>query len=389
MPDIPFSPLPENKRRWWHKIWPQDITPKQKVLILSAAAICILLAIAAGVVVAKMMSKKDLPAPVTGLQDSENDSIAEKSDTGADSAESKPDSSKPQNAPTGQTNQSGQSPANGGTGGNSAAAGTDTGNNGGSGGTPDPTPSCALPNYPDETCTGVPAGTALTVINGDLEVTVDGTVVDGKDVRGCAIIQAANVTIRNTKITCTSFYGVASYQSNDEGGLLLEDVEIDCDHHNGTGISFQGMIARRVHIHGCENGLDIYKNVVLEDSYIHDIYEGVSGHGDGIQSADGSDSSIIHNTIYSESTTSSININHNASGPTSSNILIKENLLAGGAYAMYCPIVATVNFRVINNHFSRIFHPNSGTFGWTTDCADEAEFSGNVWHDTGLPVIAQ
>ena len=36
------------------------------------------------------------------------------------------------------------------------------------------------------------------------------------------------------------------------------------------------------------------------------------------------------------------------------NVLIENNLLAGGAYAIYCSIGATgVNYRVINNPFCR------------------------------------
>ncbi len=201
-------------------------------------------------------------------------------------------------------------------------------------------------------------------------------------------MQAANVTIRNSKITCTSFYGIASYAGSDDGGLLVEDVEIDCDHHNSTGISYQGLTARRVHIHGCENGLDILSDVSLSDSYIHDIYEGLSGHGDGIQASDGSNVTINHNTIYGESTTSAININNHVGGPTTTNMTISNNLLAGGAYTLYCPIEPSVNFTITGNHFSTIFYPTVGAFGHSSDCAGEIQ-SGNVIHETGQPITLQ
>lgn len=384
--------FPQDQPQWWRKIWPKNATPKYKIIVVAVGIFGILLAITAGVVAAKIINKKEAPAPVAEQKMPEG----ETPDSSSSEEENKTPGATPENKPANSPNQPGGNSQTtpggaGGTAGESTTGGNTggNGNTGGDGGTPDPAPSCALPNYPNETCTGVPAGTVLTIINGDLEIKTAGTVVDGKDIRGCVIVQAPNVTIRNSKITCTSFYGVASYQSSDEGGLLIEDVEVDCANHNSTGISFQGMIARRVHIHGCENGLDILSDVVLEDSYIHGIYEGASGHGDGIQSPNGSNSSIIHNTIYAESTTAAININHSSSGPTTSNVLIKDNLLAGGAYTLYCPLVATVNFRVVNNHFSRIFHPNSGAFGTSTDCTNEAEFSGNIWHDTGLPVAAQ
>ena len=46
------------------------------------------------------------------------------------------------------------------------------------------------------------------------------------------------------------------------------------------------------------------------------------------------------------------------------NILIQDNLLAGGAYALYCDSPgAGTNYRVIDNHFSRKFSPKVGFFG--------------------------
>lgn len=253
--------------------------------------------------------------------------------------------------------------------------------------------SCPLPKYPDETCTGL-LGVGIVIptdpskpsplpkVSG-MTIKTAGTVIEGKDIQGCVVVQAPNVTIRKSRINCTSIYGVASYGDTDHGGLLIEDTDIFCHNTNTTGVSYIGATIRRVHIKGCENGLHIDRNVTLVDSFIHEIYEGDHGHGDGIQSPDGSNSVIDHNTIYSESTTSSININHNASGPTSSNITISNNLLAGGAYTMYCPITPTVNYRILNNHFSTKFHPKSGVFGPHADCGNENQISGNIWHESG------
>ena len=42
-----------------------------------------------------------------------------------------------------------------------------------------------------------------------------------------------------------------------------------------------------MNIHGCENGLDIDQNITVEDSYIHDLYNGAEAHTDGIQFASG------------------------------------------------------------------------------------------------------
>ena len=67
----------------------------------------------------------------------------------------------------------------------------------------------------------------------------------------------------------------------------------------------------------------------------------------------------------------------------------REQPLAGGAYTLYCEQNATgVNYRVINNRFSRKFSPKVGAFGPSADCSDETQ-SGNVYHETGKPLTLQ
>jgi hypothetical protein len=67
------------------------------------------------------------------------------------------------------------------------------------------------------------------------------------------------------------------------------------------------------------------------------------------------------------------------------NTLIKDNLLAGGGYTLYCPKPTTTNFQIIDNSFSTMFYPKVGYFGPATDCDGEIA-SGNVYHETGLPL---
>ena len=66
-------------------------------------------------------------------------------------------------------------------------------------------------------------------------------------------------------------------------------------------------------------------------------------------------------------------------------VLIKNNLLAGGAYTLYCPKGGIPGFQVIDNRFSTLFYPKVGAYGPATDCAGETT-SGNVYHETGLPL---
>jgi hypothetical protein len=68
-----------------------------------------------------------------------------------------------------------------------------------------------------------------------------------------------------------------------------------------------------------------------------------------------------------------------------SDTLVRDNLMAGGGWTVYCPKVATTNFRVVDNKFSTIFYSKVGTAGPMTDCEGET-VSGNVIYETGAPV---
>jgi hypothetical protein len=61
-----------------------------------------------------------------------------------------------------------------------------------------------------------------------------------------------------------------------------------------------------------------------------------------------------------------------------SNVTVQNNLLSGGAYTLYCPRDTSTNYRVLSNRFTRAY-----AYGPTDACAQVAQFSGNVWDDTG------
>jgi len=244
---------------------------------------------------------------------------------------------------------------------------------------PPPPPSggsCDLPNYPDATCTGVPTGTTLTPASG-LTLSTPGQVYDSKDVTGCITVTAANVTIRNSRIKCNDSYGIWSRST----GLLVQDTEVDCINTTGTGIVGGSFTARRVNVHGCENGASADDNVTIADSYIHDLYEGPGSHVDGIQVASDSTGLVFdHNRILNpNSETSAIIVGDNATETVS------NNFLAGGGFTLYCsPNFA--GFKVFNNRFSRQYWPNGGYYGPYANCDGIGQWTNNVWDDTGLPV---
>jgi len=253
----------------------------------------------------------------------------------------------------------------------------------------------ALPSFPDENCTGwVHTGVTLTAYSGPTTITSNGTIIDSKDITSCLLIQADNVIIRKSRIRNDCSGGVIF---NEGTNLLVEDVEIDCVaggvNNNGTGLTPANYTARRVNAYGCENVMWADNDVLIEDSYIHDIlpYDPKTDpHTDGVQLPGGaSNITIRHSRIYGQYLNGS-NFGNSAftTGGGVVNFLVEDNLMAGGGFTARCEGGGgNTNYRVINNRFSTIFVATVGGFGPVSECATNATtYSGNVCHETGLPL---
>lgn len=259
--------------------------------------------------------------------------------------------------------------------------------------------------YPDASNTGVPAGTTLTTYTGPSNITTANTVINGKTM-GCIQISAPGVVIRNSRVSCNGGLAVFVDDRTSSSTLLtIEDSEVSCQNTGGTGISEADFIVRRVEITGCENGFDLNQNVLIEDSFIHDLFNSADAHADGAQMSGshwtGSayaccalNVTLRHNTIFgmgapndSSFGTSAI-IQNGANGNNfDTNVTIDNNLLAGGAATLYCRTTgSSVNERITNNKFSTRFGPHVGAFFPASGCSDETVVSGNVYQETGLPV---
>lgn len=224
--------------------------------------------------------------------------------------------------------------------------------------------------WPDATNTGVPAGTVLTVRQGDWTITTAGTVINGYDIRGCVYVRANNVVIRNSRIQCNGFSGIAI--DNPITGVLIEDVDVVMSGLGQHGIQWRGYTARRVHI---ANGSDCFsanQDVLIEDSFCdipgqagQDAAANGGPHVDGIQeTGSASNVTIRHNTIRNPFIVVSAIIMNG--GQT--NIRIVDNLMAGGGYTVYCPSRAGALAAFSGNVISRMYYPRGGSYGPTTGC---------------------
>jgi hypothetical protein len=204
---------------------------------------------------------------------------------------------------------------------------------------PSSDPSTADGNGPTAGASGAPAAETTGVQDGvelrptgSLTITQAGAVIDQLDVTGTVVVAAPDVTIRNTRITATSWMGV-KIQS---GSLLIEDSEIigasdDC----AQGIGWANYVAVRIDVSGCQDGLKGNGSVAVYDSYIHDLRQTSDSHNDGFQSTGGSDITIEGNTICAQHQDSVSAIKLTPEKGAIDNVVIRDNILRGGNFTLY------------------------------------------------------
>lgn len=273
--------------------------------------------------------------------------------------------------------------------------------------TPAPTPtptagprSCGG-NKPTASCTGVTPGVALTIVNGDVTYgpSYNGQTISGKDFRGLVKITGANITIKDS-----IFRGRANMNFNagildtdgSTGTITVMDVEVDNSANPSVwidGMWLKNTNVYRAHIHhGVVDGIKTFGNVLIEESYIHDMkwfasdpnQGGGATHNDGVQSWAGLANTTLRRNNIDMSTTQSPNAAWQNSSPNS---LAEGNWLDGGA--------CTLNFSHAGQPTLQPMYVRNNRFGrnrYYTDCVIListqtvlTQYSGNVWDDTGAP----
>jgi hypothetical protein len=271
----------------------------------------------------------------------------------------------------------------------------------------------AYPKFPDASCTGYPVGTTLTVKNGDQTINTAGTVVSGWDVRGKIIVNADNVTIKNS-IThgpavggCSNGASIELYGQND----VVQDTEVVLDHPTACldGIWMAGnfQTLTRVNVHAGTDGVkagadEASHDFLVQDSYLHgmrwdpdDPNQGhTETHNDGVQTW-----SLAHNVTLRHNRIDLSTV-FNTSGELASNAAWQDgafnsraenNYLDGGGCTLNFAAQGTTTqnpqtpLYVNNNHFGRIRGFN-GCVVLINNQAVMTEYNGNVYDDTGTPV---
>ena len=204
--------------------------------------------------------------------------------------------------------------------------------------TPPPPPvSGSWPDGPDDT--GI---AAAGLDEDDLTDTTtlrlgSGDVVENMHVRGTIIIEegSADVVIRNSLIETDGRYGIQS--ASGVTNLLVENVTI-----RGTGGSRSAAILARgsgtirgVNASAFRDGIKVFSDMVVEDSWIHDLVLIGEAHRDGIQAVGGRNVTIRNNRIEGpyQTSTSAMHIAADLSPIT--DYTITGNFLSGGTFTVY------------------------------------------------------
>lgn len=249
-----------------------------------------------------------------------------------------------------------------------------------------PEPEDTSPDYgtaPNADTTGVPAGTELKPSD-SITITKDGTVIDALEIRGTVLVRADDVTIKRSRIDNTGTYPIQLEPGH--RNLVVEDTEIDGNGKANVAILHGEYTLRRVDIHSVLDGPRIEgDNVLIEDSYIHDLHRVEGGHHDAIQVRKGRNITIRGNNLqaYNAETGDPMNaaIQFGSLNGTLDGLVAEGNLMNGGNFTINAVKLdgGSVIFR--DNRFGRDFRYGVVSGGPGLEWA-----SSNVFDDNGKPV---
>ncbi len=265
-----------------------------------------------------------------------------------------------------------------------------------SGAAPTATGPCTSPGpcgFPDASTTGPRIALTPHTIGG-LSIHTDGTVISGWDITGSLDIYANNVTVIDSRITSTNWWGI-NLRSGYQGLRVLHDTITALPgkgpDNGGEDYAVSNMGVSRVEVGWSD--ISVFGNALsmgqgeLHDNYVHDIApfvntDGQWAHTDAVISDGGGQGQLVirHNTLLNP-----VGIDRGASAAIGlypdtasvSNTTVDHNWLAGGAYSLYGGGVGASGIVVTDNVFSPQYHPAAGAYGQAAHW--NAGGAGNVW----------
>lgn len=254
---------------------------------------------------------------------------------------------------------------------------------------------------PGASNTGVPAGTKLTVHQGNLVVKTAGTVIDGLDIRGEVEIKANNVKIKRSIIrggaTATQDRALVMAWWN-YTGATIEDSTLVATNRSLLldGLSGSNFTATRVNVSNVVDPVKVIgSNVTVANSWLHGNVHSDSDpnqkdgrtHDDSIQITSGSAIVIRGNTLE-DAHNAAIQINQGASATSA--VTISGNWLSDG--------VCTLNISQGSGKPLQAIKVTGNRFGPGSEdrrcpilspSTSPVQFASNVWDDTGAAAAAR
>jgi hypothetical protein len=205
-----------------------------------------------------------------------------------------------------------------------------------------------LPAHPTPDCTGVPAGTVPADTSGDITVTQDGTVIDGKHISGSVVVKARNVVIRNSVIDNQ----VTDDFDNTDYSFTISDTTVGpaAGCLNSPGVYSQNFTATRVEVRGHDTG---FQQAQPGDyATVRDSFAKVCGLPPNLRPPDGSHAdpfqaycpqtacgmtTLDHNTFQVDTDyyTAAVFAGDSVSNGHPTGLSLTGNLLIGGVYSIY------------------------------------------------------
>jgi hypothetical protein len=188
----------------------------------------------------------------------------------------------------------------------------------------------------DASNTGVPAGVTLKK-SGAIVASTAGQVIEGLDIDGSITIQAPNVTIRNCRIRSDATYVIGPL--GDFSSLVIEDTEIDGMGRARFLIVGGGFTFRRVNGHSAVSDMQINgSDVLIEDSFLHDLVRTPTSHNDVIQIRKGKNIVIRRNSLIAltgrDFMNAALQIGSLNGTEQITDLLFEENYCNGGNYTI-------------------------------------------------------
>lgn len=250
-------------------------------------------------------------------------------------------------------------------------------------------------------------------VTGSTSITTANTVISCQRISGNLVIQAANVTVKDSYVTFDGGggNGGGAIVVNDGGSATIEHVEVDGRDHTHACVWHQGVSATvdALNCHGTADGVFAFArlaysptagdNFTVKNSYFHDFTHNASnGHIDGFQTEGMSNGVISHNTFLMKDTANAaIAIWDGQKNAT--NIQITGNLFAGAEWVVYAndyhPSQASpsgghtvTNISFNDNVFSTHVHGCVGQWGvWYTTNNAYGGGPTDGWHRSGNGVL--